>query len=55
MTSESIKTVIEHLHDCNVFIEAGPVSRTGVLGPIISVFFRDPDSNLNEISIYQQT
>jgi len=55
ITSESINTVIDHLHDCNVFIEAGPVSRTGALGPIISVYFRDPDGNLIEISIYQQT
>ncbi|WP_420828931.1 VOC family protein [Desulfobulbus rhabdoformis] len=54
ITSESIKTVIDHLHDCNVLIEAGPVSRTGALGPMISVYFRDPDGNLIEISFYQQ-
>jgi catechol 2,3-dioxygenase-like lactoylglutathione lyase family enzyme len=30
----------------------GPVERTGALGPMTSVYLRDPDRNLVEISIY---
>jgi len=45
--------VIGHLHDCGVTIVAGPVERAGALGPIQSVYCRDPDGNLVEISSYQ--
>jgi catechol 2,3-dioxygenase-like lactoylglutathione lyase family enzyme len=33
-------------------IEEGPVERTGATGPIISVYLRDPDGNLIELSNY---
>ena len=45
--------VIGHLHDCGVPIVQGPVERAGALGPIQSVYCRDPDGNLVEISSYQ--
>jgi len=45
--------VIAHLHDNGVQILQGPVTRTGALGPIRSVYCRDPDGNLVEISSYQ--
>jgi len=35
-----------------VTIEEGPVARTGATGPIRSVYLRDPDGNLIEISNY---
>ena len=47
-----IPGVVEHLRACKVTIEAGPVARTGALGPIDSVYFRDPDGNLIELSNY---
>lgn len=45
--------VIAHLHDCGVQILDGPVERAGALGPIQSVYCRDPDGNLVEIASYQ--
>ncbi len=44
--------VVAHLHGCRIAIEAGPVARTGALGPIQSVYCRDPDGNLIEIASY---
>ena len=31
----------------------GPVQRTGAMGPIRSIYFRDPDANLIEVSVYE--
>jgi catechol 2,3-dioxygenase-like lactoylglutathione lyase family enzyme len=45
--------VVGHLHDCGVMVVAGPVERAGALGPIQSVYCRDPDGNLVEIASYQ--
>lgn len=44
--------VIAHLAACGVEIEMGPIERTGALGPMTSVYFRDPDGNLIEVSNY---
>ncbi len=44
--------VVAHLHDCGVAVELGPVPRVGALGPIRSVYCRDPDRNLIEIASY---
>ena len=44
--------VVDHLHKCGVPIEAGPVPKQGALGPIQSVYCRDPDGNLIEIASY---
>jgi catechol 2,3-dioxygenase-like lactoylglutathione lyase family enzyme len=43
---------VAHLAACNVQIELGPVERRGALGPMSSVYFRDPDQNLVEVSQY---
>lgn len=40
----------DHLSAQAVPVEAGPVARTGARGPITSLYIRDPDGNLIEIS-----
>lgn len=47
-----LEDAIEHLAACGVAIIEGPVMRTGATGPIRSVYFRDPDLNLIEVSTY---
>lgn len=47
-----LERVVEHLNSCGVEILEGPVSRTGAVGTIESVYFRDPDGNLVEVSNY---
>ncbi|MCX7371276.1 MAG: VOC family protein [Alphaproteobacteria bacterium] len=44
--------IAAHLESCGVTIEIGPVQKAGALGPIESVYCRDPDGNLIEISSY---
>lgn len=44
--------VRRHLARCDVVVIAGPVERTGAMGRMLSVYFRDPDLNLIEVSNY---
>jgi catechol 2,3-dioxygenase-like lactoylglutathione lyase family enzyme len=44
--------VVTHLRACGVAVELGPVAKQGALGPIRSVYCRDPDRNLIEIASY---
>jgi catechol 2,3-dioxygenase-like lactoylglutathione lyase family enzyme len=47
-----LEEVVGHLKSVDVVIELGPVDRTGATGPMESVYIRDPDENLIEISNY---
>nr|WP_198672721.1 VOC family protein [Photorhabdus sp. CRCIA-P01] len=42
--------IIQYLQQYKVEILEGPVKRTGANGAIMSVYFRDPDQNLIEVS-----
>ncbi|MDK4704794.1 VOC family protein [Rhizobium sp. CNPSo 4062] len=50
ISTTSLDDVIAHLQTKGVTIEEGPVRRTGATGPLLSVYFRDPDQNLIEVS-----
>ncbi len=52
ISREPLAQVMAHLHICGVEIIEGPVTRTGALGPMTSVYFRDPDLNLIEVAYY---
>ena len=48
-----IDEVMAHLHVQNISIVEGPIQRTGATGKILSIYLRDPDQNLIEISNYR--
>jgi catechol 2,3-dioxygenase-like lactoylglutathione lyase family enzyme len=50
LADRPITDVLAKLKDCGVAIEEGPVERSGARGTIRSVYVRDPDGNLVEIS-----
>jgi catechol 2,3-dioxygenase-like lactoylglutathione lyase family enzyme len=52
ITETPLDEVIAHLKACGVVVAEGPVQKTGALGPMMSVYFRDPDGNLIEVSSY---
>jgi catechol 2,3-dioxygenase-like lactoylglutathione lyase family enzyme len=49
LCGDSMDQILSHLEESRVAIIEGPVRRTGACGPILSVYFRDPDGNLLEI------
>ena len=52
ITTTPLNIVIRELQDKNIPIPQGPLERTGAVGKLLSVYFRDPDDNLIEVSNY---
>jgi catechol 2,3-dioxygenase-like lactoylglutathione lyase family enzyme len=52
ITETPLEEVVAELKRHGVALAAGPVPKTGALGPMMSVYFRDPDGNLIEVSSY---
>jgi catechol 2,3-dioxygenase-like lactoylglutathione lyase family enzyme len=52
ITAAPLAEVTAHLGRCGIPIIAGPGPRAGAIGEIQSVYIRDPDQNLVEISNY---
>ena len=52
ITAVDAKDVVAHLKHCGVAVELGPVPKAGALGPMNSVYCRDPDGNLIEVASY---
>jgi catechol 2,3-dioxygenase-like lactoylglutathione lyase family enzyme len=45
-----LDAVESELHEAGITVELGPIERTGATGPLRSVYVRDPDGNLVELS-----
>ena len=52
ITTTPVDQVIAHLQTLRIPVEMGPVERIGAVGALLSVYLRDPDLNLIEISNY---
>jgi len=52
VTQIPLQEVVEHMRLEGVEIVEGPVRREGAMGPIESVYIRDPDGNLVELGKY---
>jgi catechol 2,3-dioxygenase-like lactoylglutathione lyase family enzyme len=50
LTAVHAEGVVQHLRECGVRVVAGPVKRVGPSGTLFSVYCRDPDGNLIEVS-----
>lgn len=49
---EDVGAALTHVRSKGVEVFEGPVARTGATGPIMSIYFRDPDGNLIELAEY---
>ncbi|MDA0151356.1 VOC family protein [Vibrio sp. Makdt] len=52
ITNTPIDEVFDDITGQGVIIEEGPVERTGAVDKITSIYLRDPDGNLIEVSNY---
>jgi catechol 2,3-dioxygenase-like lactoylglutathione lyase family enzyme len=53
LTKSTPQQVVDHLEACGVAIAQGPGEKRGAMGTIVSVYCRDPDGSLIEISSYR--
>jgi catechol 2,3-dioxygenase-like lactoylglutathione lyase family enzyme len=53
LTKATPQAVADHFRACDVAIEEGPSDKRGAMGTIVSVYCRDPDGNLIEVSSYK--
>jgi catechol 2,3-dioxygenase-like lactoylglutathione lyase family enzyme len=53
LTAATPQQVVAHLKACDVAIEEGPTAKQGARGTLRSVYCRDPDGSLIEISSYE--
>jgi len=54
IASVPLEAVVKKLAERSIPILEGPVPKTGAMGPMRSVYVRDPDLNLVEISVYDR-
>jgi catechol 2,3-dioxygenase-like lactoylglutathione lyase family enzyme len=52
VVAENAGAILAHLAVCGIPVDEGPVVRTGALGPVESIYVRDPDGNLIELARY---
>jgi len=50
LTDLPIDDVVAHLSELGIAVVEGPVERLGAVGPMMSVYFHDPDGNLVEVA-----
>ena len=53
LTGAHAQAVADHLRACGVSIIEGPTDKRGAMGTIVSVYCRDPDGSLIEVSSYK--
>ena len=54
ITEERLSSVASRLRQAGAEVIVGPVTRTGSLGPMTSIYLRDPEGSLLEISSYNK-
>ncbi|MGD1910549.1 MAG: VOC family protein [Rivularia sp. (in: cyanobacteria)] len=55
ISNKPLSQIKNHIISCGIDIISGPVTRTGAIGTIESIYLHDTDGNLIEISNYRNT